>query len=78
MMNMIRRLVIEHSFALASAALAYLAGRWLLDLSTPEEDWDALVRWWDELEGISFFALRWYRWPEYRHQLRGARLLATV
>lgn len=76
MMQYVRRLLIEHSFQLASAALAYLVGRWLLDLSTPEKDWAEFVRWWESLP--SWSDLRWYRWPEYRHVLRGTRLLETV
>ena len=67
------RLCIEHTFEIVAAVITYVVARWLLDLSTPEKDYLIFYRWWP-LE----FELRWYRGPEYYHQLRGMRLLWQV
>lgn len=63
------RLCAEHTLEIVASAITYIIARWLLEMSTPEEDWYEVRRWWP------FPALRWYRGPEYLHQLRGMRLL---
>lgn len=69
----IMRVIVENSFELVVGVLVYLAARWLLDLSTPEKDYVLVYRWWPLA-----FELRWYRGPEYWHQLRGLRILAAA
>lgn len=73
MMEFVKRAIAEHFLAIVASALSYLLARWLLDLSTPEKDWEKLRRWWP-----GWPELRWYRGPEYFHQLRGTRLLESM
>lgn len=74
MMFYLKKALLDHFLALVASAFSYLAARWLLDLSTPEKDWETFCRW------MTYFEvdLRWYRGAEVFHQLRGARLLRSI
>lgn len=67
-----RKIFVGHLLDIAVAIISYLAARWFLDMSTPAKDWKAFQRWWP------FPELKWYRGPEYFHQLRGSRILSQA
>lgn len=61
--------VIEHVLQVVSATLCYLAARYLLDISTPQRDYQELL----SMEVFNIDA-RWYRGPEYFHQLKAKKV----
>jgi hypothetical protein len=64
--------LIENGIALLTAFLQLLLTRWMLDLSSIKED----LRWL-EVKGTLFSVpqLKWYRFPEYIHQVKFRRII---
>lgn len=62
--------IISLSFTLASVLLI----RWLLALSTPDNDW-----WWVQTQARHLYfyydSLQWYRGTEYLHQLNASKII---
>lgn len=56
--------------AVAVAWLSYLAARWMLDISSPEQDYREMLTW-----PIFNISPKWYRGMEFWHQVRAWKLL---
>jgi hypothetical protein len=70
-MSMGQRLILE-LIQLASMVFAMILVRWMLELSSPRADW----YWFKNLDlWYHFKRLKWYRGPEYMHQLKFQQLL---
>ncbi len=66
-------IIVDSLAQLCVAGLSYLLGRWLFDLSSPEQDWYLLRthRIWSFISR----SLRWYNGTEFIHQVRAYKLL---
>lgn len=70
-MWMVQKLIVEIlSFSLTIAATILM--RWLLFLSTPQQDY-----YWLQHQGVWrwYSNLKWYRGTEYLHQLNASRII---
>ena len=66
------QLFLHNCVMLGFAMVQVILTRWLLALSSFKEDWA-----WLEAHNVIWFfrRLKWYRGPEYRHQLRFQRIV---
>lgn len=59
----------ENILQILSACAIYVAARWLLGISTPQQDYDEVMSW-----NLFQIETKWYRGLEYLHQIRARNI----